>query len=161
VLLAVGIVSYSLQPKPVRPPFEITQGERFQGRWTRAGVLPVATFDADSARSLARAIAEDADALIEALEIGIHPPVFVLPQQGLDRHVMQRAALGAADGIVLKVAPNAPLENVRMLVLHSLLADATLGRGMKEDRHVLLEGFRLLADETKRRASAGGCALRL
>jgi hypothetical protein len=54
---------------------------------------------------------------------------------------MQRASLSAADGIVLKVAPNAPLENVRMLVLHSLLADATLGRGMKEDRHALLDGL--------------------
>jgi hypothetical protein len=59
----------------------------------------------------------------------------------MDRHVMQRAALDAEDGIVLKVAPNAPTENVRMLVAHSLLADATLGRAMKEDRHVLLDGL--------------------
>jgi hypothetical protein len=54
---------------------------------------------------------------------------------------MQRASLSAADGIVLKVAPNAPLGNVRMLVLHSLLVDATLQRGMKEDRHALLDGL--------------------
>jgi hypothetical protein len=67
---------------------------------------------------------------------------------------MQRAQVGAADGIVLKIAPNAPLENVRMLVLHSLLADATLGRGMKEDRHALLDGlsayWALLGDEAAR-----------
>jgi hypothetical protein len=125
----------------VQPPFEITRGERFEGRWTRVGVLPSGTLDADSARNLARAIADDSDALIDALELAVHPPVFVLAQQGMDRHVMQRAALSTADGIVLKVAPNAPTENVRMLVAHSLVADATLGRGMKDDRHVLLDGL--------------------
>jgi hypothetical protein len=139
--LAVGVVSYGLEPKPERPPFALAGGERFDGRWTQVAVLPTATFDAEAARGLARTIATDADTLIDALELGTHPPVFVTPQQGLDRHVMQRAALNAADGIVLKVAPNAPAENVRMLALHSLLADATLGRGMKEDRHVLLDGL--------------------
>lgn len=140
-LIAVGTIGYTLEPKPVQPPFEITEGEQFQGRWTRVGVLPAGTFDRAAAQRLARSIAADADALIEALELAIHPPVFVLAQTGLDRHVMQRARLRAADGIVLKVAPNAPLEQVRMLVVHSLLADATLSRGMKEDRHVLLDGF--------------------
>jgi hypothetical protein len=140
-VIAVGTLSYTLEPKPIQPPFEITEGERVTGRWTRVGVLPTAAFSADSARSLARAIAADVDTLIDELDVAVHPPVFVLPQQGLDRHVMQRASLGAADGIVLKVAPNAPLPNVRMLVLHSLLADATLGRGMKEDRHALLDGL--------------------
>ncbi len=140
-LIAVGTIAYTLEPKPVQPPFQISGGEQFQNRWTRVGVLPTATFDAAAAQRLARTIAGDADALIEGLDLEIHPPVFVLPQQGLDRHVMQRAALRAADGIVLKVAPNAPTEKVRMLVLHSLLADATLQRGMKEDRHVLLDGL--------------------
>ena len=140
-LIAVGTISTTLQPKPVQPPFEITRGERFEGRWTRVGVLPSGTLDAGSAQSLARAIADDSDALIDALDLRVHPPVFVLAQQGLDRHVMQRAALDAADGIVLKVAPNAPTENVRMLVAHSLVADATLGRAMKDDRHVLLDGL--------------------
>lgn len=140
-LIAVGTLNFTLQPKPVQPPFEITEGERFEGRWTRVGVLSTAAFPPDSARSLARAIADDADTLIEALDLSVRPPVFVLPQQGLDRHVMQRASLSAADGIVLRVAPNAPLGNVRMLVLHSLLADATLHRGMKEDRHALLDGL--------------------
>jgi ABC-type transport system involved in multi-copper enzyme maturation permease subunit len=140
-LIAVGTLSSTLEPKPVQPPFAITRGERFAGRWTRVGVLPTGTLNAESARELARAIAEDSDALIEALDLGIQPPVFVLAQQGMDRHVMQRAALNAEDGIVLKVAPNAPTENVRMLVAHSLLSDATLGRAMKEDRHVLLDGL--------------------
>jgi hypothetical protein len=140
-LIAVGTISTTLEPKPVQPPFAITRGERFEGRWTRVGVLPSGTLDAGSAQSLARAIADDSDALIDALDLRIHPPVFVLAQQGLDRHVMQRAALDAADGIVLKVAPNAPTENVRMLVAHSLVADATFGRAMKDDRHVLLDGL--------------------
>jgi ABC-type transport system involved in multi-copper enzyme maturation permease subunit len=140
-LIAVATISSTLEPKPVQPPFEITRGERFEGRWTRVGVLPSGTLDAASARSLARALADDSDALIDALDLPIHPPVFVLAQQGLDRHVMQRAALNAADGIVLKIAPNAPTENVRMLVAHSLVADATLGRAMKDDRHVLLDGL--------------------
>jgi ABC-type transport system involved in multi-copper enzyme maturation permease subunit len=140
-LIAVGTISSTLEPKPVQPPFAISRGERFAGRWTRVGVLPAGTLNADSARELARTIADDSDALIEALDLDIHPPVFVLAQQGMDRHVMQRASLNAADGIVLKVAPNAPTENVRMLVAHSLLSDATLGRAMKEDRHVLLDGL--------------------
>jgi hypothetical protein len=140
-LLAVGTIAYALEPKPVQPPFEITEGERFQGRRTRVGVLPTFAFPADAARELARTIAEDVDSLSEALELSIEPPVFVLPQQGLDRHIMQRAALNAADGIVLKVAPDVARENVRMLVLHSLVGDATLGRGLKEDRHVLLDGL--------------------
>jgi ABC-type transport system involved in multi-copper enzyme maturation permease subunit len=140
-LIAVGTLSSTLEPKPVQPPFAITRGERFAGRWTRVGVLPTGALNAESARELARAIAEDSDALIEALDLDIQPPVFVLAQQGMDRHVMQRAALDAEDGIVLKVAPNAPTENVRMLVAHSLLSDATLGRAMKEDRHVLLDGL--------------------
>jgi ABC-type transport system involved in multi-copper enzyme maturation permease subunit len=140
-LIAVGTISTTLEPKPVQPPFEITRGERYEGRWTRVGVLPSGALDAGAARDLARAIADDSDELIDALELRMHPPVFVLAQQGLDRHVMQRAALSAADGIVLKVAPNAPTENVRMLVAHSLVADATLGRAMKDDRHVLLDGL--------------------
>jgi hypothetical protein len=140
-LIAVGTLNLTLQPKPVQPPFEITDGERFEGRWTRVGVMSTTAFPVESARNLARAIADDADALIEALDLSVQPPVFVLPQQGLDRHVMQRASLSAADGIVLKVAPNAPLGNVRMLVLHSLLVDATLHRGLKEDRHALLDGL--------------------
>jgi hypothetical protein len=140
-LIAVATIIFTLEPKPVQPPFEIARGERFEGRWTRVGVLPAGTLDAEAARELARAIAGDSDALIEALDLDAHPPVFVLAQQGMDRHVMQRAILNAADGIVLKVAPNAPTENVRMLVAHSLLSDATLGRAMKDDRHALLDGL--------------------
>jgi len=139
--LAVATVAYTLDPKPVRPPFEIVEGEQFQGKWVTVGVRPAAAFDAAAAQGLARAIAADADTLIDALHLDVHPPVFVLPQRGLDREVMQRAALGEADGIVLKVATNAPAENVRMLVLHSLITDATLQRGMKDDRHVLLDGL--------------------
>jgi hypothetical protein len=140
-LIGVLTVSYTLEPKPIRPPFEITQGERVDGRFARVGVLSTPAFDSGPAQRLARTIADDVDAFVAALDLRVRNSIFVLPQQGLDRHVMQRAALGAEDGIVLKVAPDAPLPNVRMLVLHSLLGDATLGRGLKEDRHALLDGL--------------------
>jgi ABC-type transport system involved in multi-copper enzyme maturation permease subunit len=139
--LAVATVAFTLEPKPVRPPFDLVEGEQFRGKWVAVGVRPAATFDATAALALAKDIAADADALIDALHLDVHPPIFVLPQRGLDREVMQRAELGEADGIVLKVAIDAPRENVRMLVLHSLLTDATLDRGMKDDRHVLLDGL--------------------
>ena len=41
-LIAVGTISTTLEPKPVQPPFAITRGERYEGRWTRVGVLPSA-----------------------------------------------------------------------------------------------------------------------
>jgi hypothetical protein len=153
-VIVVATIGYSLQPKPTPPPFRITDGEQFEGRWTRVGVLSTPSFDSERAQRLARTIAADADSLIDALALEIHPPVYVQPQQGLDRHVMQRAALGAEDGIVLKVAPNAPIENVRMFVLHSLVSDASRGRAMKEDRHALLDGLAVFwavrDDEPKR-----------
>ncbi|HEX5047288.1 MAG TPA: hypothetical protein VFX89_09230 [Gammaproteobacteria bacterium] len=140
-LLAVATVAFTLEPKPVRPPFDLIEGERFDGKWVSVGVRPAAAFDSAAALALAKDIANDADSLIDALRLDVHPPVYVLPQRGLDREVMQRAALGEADGIVLKVAVDAPRENVRMLVLHSLVSDATLDRAMKDDRHVLLDGL--------------------
>lgn len=139
--IAVATIAYTLEPKPIPPPFEITEGERYAGRWTEVGVLPTFAFDAEAAQRLARTLADDADTLIEALELDGRPPIFVLPQQGIDRHVMQRAALDSADGIVLKISPDAPTERVRMFALHSLVADATRDRAMKEDRHVLLDGL--------------------
>ena len=140
-LLAALTLLSTLQPKPVRPPFEIASGERVQGKYADVGVLPTADVSAADAQALAATLAQDVDSLIEALHLDARASVFILPQQGLDRSAMQRAALGGEDGIVLKVAPNAPRDAVRALTLHSLLGDATLGRGLKEDRHVLLDGL--------------------
>jgi hypothetical protein len=46
-----------------------------------------------------------------------------------------------AEGIVLKIAPDAPRDLVRTIVAHSVLGDATLNRGMREDRHAFFDGF--------------------
>ncbi len=139
--MAVLTVAFMLEPQPERPPFEITDGQRVNGQYARVGVLPTVDFGSGQARELARILADDVDGLVERIGIDGEPRVFILPQQGVDRHVMQRAALGDADGIVLQVAPDVPRDSVRTLVAHSLLTDWTLDRGMREDRHVLLDGL--------------------
>lgn len=140
-LLALITLSSLLERQPEPPPFAIVEGERVEGRYVDVGVLPTADFPAPAARSLAAAVAGDVDSLIETLAIGIEPPVFILPQRGIDRHALELGALNGASGIVLRMAPDSPLDMVRTLVLHSLLNDATLGRGMRDDRHVLLDGL--------------------
>lgn len=140
-LLALMTVSTLLERQPDPPPFAIVEGERVEGRFVTVGVLPTADFSAAAARALARSVAGDVDSLIETLGIEIRPPVFILPQRGIDRHALELAALDGAHGIVLRMAPDSPLDMVRTLVAHSLLTDATLSRGMRDDRHVLLDGL--------------------
>jgi len=131
----------TLQPKPDPPPFALAGGESVDGEHARAGVMPTADLDRAAAKSLASTIVRDLDTLIDALGLHARPTVFILPQQGLDRTVMQRAPLSDSAGIVLKIAPDAPLDSVRALVVHSFLGDLTLSRAFKEDRHVLLDGL--------------------
>ena len=131
----------SLESKPVKPKFALTEGAPVLGRRTSVEVLSTGDFDATAANALANTIVADVDSLIAALELRSSPSIAVMPQQGLDPEAMQRASLSASDGIVLKVAPNAPQDSLRALVLHSLLSDETLGRSFKEDRHVLLDGM--------------------
>lgn len=140
IMLLVGIGT-TLQPKPTPPPFELQNVEPIVGTYTRASVLPTIDLDQPAADELAHTVIRDADSLISALHLPIRPSVFIQPQQGLDPMVMRRAWLEGADGIVLKVAPSAPRDLLRELVLHSVLTDATLGRMEKEDRHVLLDGL--------------------
>jgi hypothetical protein len=140
-ILAVLTVLSTLEPKPVKPLFALTNGERIEGSNAAVAVLPTGDFDASAGNELASAIAQDVDTLVSALALRTKTSIAVLPQQGLDPHVMQRARLAASDGIVLKVAPDAPRESVRALVLHSLLLDYTLDRAHREDRHVLLDGL--------------------
>ena len=91
-LIAVSTISYTLDPKPVQPPFEITGRRAIRGSMDARRRAADRNVRCRAARLLARTIADDADSLIDALDLGVHPPVFVLPQQGLDRDVMQRAA---------------------------------------------------------------------
>ncbi|MET0988691.1 MAG: ABC transporter permease [Steroidobacteraceae bacterium] len=140
VMLLVGIGT-TMHPKPTPPPFEFQDVAPIIGRHTRASVLPTLDLDQTTADALARTVVRDVDTLIDTLRLPIRPSVFIQPQQGLDPMAMHRAWLDGADGIVLKVAPNAPRDLLRELVLHSVLTDATLGRMEKEDRHVLLDGL--------------------
>jgi hypothetical protein len=140
-IVAILTVVGSLEPKPVKPRFALSGGEPVSAGRTSVVVLPTRDFDAAAASALANVIVNDVDTLLAALRWQATPSIAILPQQGLDPDVMQRAALKASDGIVLKTAANAPQDALRALVLHSLLSDQTLGRGLKEDRHVLLDGL--------------------
>jgi ABC-type transport system involved in multi-copper enzyme maturation permease subunit len=137
ILAVVG----SLEPKPVKPKFALSGAKPVSAGHASVVVLPTRDFDANAAAALANIIVKDVDTLLAALGLQMTPSIAILPQQGLDADVMQRAALRASDGIVLKTASNAPQDALRALVLHSLLSDQTLGRGLKEDRHVLLDGL--------------------
>ncbi|MBC7984472.1 MAG: ABC transporter permease [Candidatus Obscuribacterales bacterium] len=146
VFLAISLLAFltlveTLTQKPIKPPFQLTTELEARGKHSRVGVMETVDVDAATADALAKTIAADVDTLIDSLGFDIKPTVFILPQQGLDPSVIQRAALGEADGIVLKVAPNGPRAELRAQVLHSLLLDATLQRAHKEDRHVLLDGL--------------------
>src|SRR5690606_27853503 len=106
--VAVMTVAALVERKPEQPPFEITEGERVEGRYATVGVMPTADVAAARARELASVLADDMDGLIDALALDVRPPIFVLPQQGLDRTVMQRAAMVGAEGVVIRIAPDAP-----------------------------------------------------
>ncbi len=140
LLIAIG-VSMSVQPKVEPPPFELQNVEPMTGKHTRASVLPTVDMAPSDADALARVVIDDVDSLVDALGIDVQPLVYIQPQQGLDPMVMRRAWLDGAEGIVLKVSPDAPSDLLRELVVHSLLSDATLGRAEKESRHVLLDGL--------------------
>lgn len=140
-LTAVATLSSLLERGPELPPFEITEGEKVDGRFANVGVLPTADLGAAAARELALTLADDVDALIDALSLDIRPSIFVLPQRGLDRYTMQRASTSGSEGIVINMAPDAPRDRVRALIGHAVIADATHARAFRDDRHVLLDGL--------------------
>jgi hypothetical protein len=140
-IISILTVVGSLEPKPVKPKFALSDGKPVSAGRASVVVLPTRDFDAAAANALANVILNDVDTLTAALRLPATPSIVILPQQGLDPDVMQRASLKASDGIVLKTAANAPQDTLRALVLHSLLSDLTLRRGLKEDRHVLLDGL--------------------
>lgn len=140
-IVAILAVVSTLEPKPVKPKFALRGAQPVSAGRSTVVVLPTRDFDADAAAVLANIVMNDVDTLSAALGLRTAPAIAILPQQGLDPDVMQRAALSASDGIVLKTAANAPQDMLRVLVLHSLLSDHTRGRGLKEDRHALLDGM--------------------
>jgi hypothetical protein len=139
LLVYVGISTW-LQPKKQPPPFELQDVEPIVGEHTRASVLTTPDLDEEEAQALAHTIIRDVDELIDTLRLRIRPAVFIQPQQGLDPMVMRLAQLANAEGIVLKIAPDAPRDLLRELVLHAVLSDASFDRMEREDRHIFLDG---------------------
>jgi hypothetical protein len=141
--LGALVLYLNIDDDRVRPPFELTEGAIVEGTRARASVMPTPDFKLPRAKDLARDIARDADTLIAALGLSARATVFVLPQRGIDRFVIERARIGSHDGIVLRASHEISLDRLRSFVLHSLLADHTHRRAMREDRHVLLDGLAL------------------
>lgn len=140
-LLGAVTLAETLTPKPAPPPYELTTTAQFERDRVQVSVLETADVDAAAAQELAAQIADDVESLAAALNIDTSTAVFITPQRGLDPFAIQRAALNETGGIVIKAAPDAPREELRALVLHSLLSDYTLLRGYRDDRHVLLDGL--------------------
>jgi hypothetical protein len=142
-LIAGSFVVSTLEKKPVKPTFVLADAELVRGARASVGVMRTRDMTRAAARALATLLHADADSLITTLSLVLEPPpsIFVLPQQGLDRHVVQRAGLEKSDGIVLRAAPDVPPARLRAHVIHALLGEQTLQRALREDRHVVLDGF--------------------
>lgn len=123
------------------PAFDLAEAIHTTSSRARVGVMTTPDVDATRARDLGQAIAADVDSLATVLGIDKPPPVFLLPQRGLEPTDTTRAHLEKTQGIVLRAAPDAEPSMVRADVLHELLEDATDGRGLEEDRHALLDGL--------------------
>jgi hypothetical protein len=150
-VLVAGFVYSAVTGKRQKPAFDVADAEYVRGKHARIGMMATADMASEQLLELCRLIADDVDAAIEALGI-VHttpagarsePAIFVMPQQGLDRTVIERAALSEHEGIVLRAAPNVPRSALRAQVVHELVNDASLHRALHEDRHVLLDGFAL------------------
>lgn len=135
------VVADRLQKERQLPPFELAEATRATATRSVVGVMTTDDVDQARARDLGQAVAADVDALAAALGLPKPPPVFLLPQRGLEPTHTERAGLGKAQGIVLRAAPDGDASVLRARVLHELLVDATDGRGRLEDRHALLDGL--------------------
>lgn len=131
-----------------KPPFEVSDATYVQGEHARIGVMATEDLSGDQMLALCRSIAHDVDAAIEALGLvligpdgPLRPAIYVTPQQGLDKRLVERAALDKHEGIVLRAAPDVVQSTLRAQVLHELIGDASIDRAGREDRHVLLDGF--------------------
>jgi hypothetical protein len=148
-VLVAGFVYSVVEGKRRKPAFEVADATYVQGRHARIGVMATEDVTGEQMLALCRLIAADVDAAIEALGLALYgpsgakiqPAIYVMPQQGLDKRLIERASLSGHDGIVLRAAPDVPAPVLRAEVLHQLIGDASLNRAAREDRHVLLDGY--------------------
>lgn len=135
------MVADRLKKERELPAFDLAEATRSTATRGLVGVMTTDDVDTSRAQELGQSVAADVDSLATALGIEKPPPVFLLPQRGLDPTDTDRAHLAKTQGIVLRAAPDAEPSVVRASVLHELLVDTTDRRGLKEDRHVLLDGL--------------------
>jgi hypothetical protein len=140
--LVAGFVYTAVEGKRAKPAFDVADATYVQGQRARVGIMATADMAVAQQLELATAIARDVDTLLARLgALQAKPAIYVMPQKGLDQTVIERAELSGASGIVLRAAPDVPSVTLRGHVLHDVLADYTLRRGLREDRHILLDGL--------------------
>lgn len=147
--LVIAFVYSVIEGKRKKPAFELADATLVEGKHARIGLMATKDLGREQMLALCRKIAHDVDIAVEALGLSwlgargepIQPTVYVLPQQGLDKRLVERASLGLQDGIVLRAAPSVDEAVLRARVLHELISDASDQRASREDRHLLLDGF--------------------
>ena len=139
-LVAVFVV-VKLKKDHELPPFDLASATRSTTGRGVVGVMKTEEVSEAQARALGEAVSGDVDSLADGLHLEQRPSIFLLPQRGLEPATTQRASLSGTKGIVVRSAPDTEPSMVRARVLHELLKDATGSRGLKEDRHALLDGL--------------------
>ena len=139
-MVAVFVVA-KLKKDHELPPFDLAAATRSTTGRGVVGVMKTEEVSEEQARSLGEEVSGDVDSLAAALHLEKTPSIFLLPQRGLEPSTTQRATLAGAKGIVVRSAPDTEPSIVRSRVLHELIKDATESRGLKEDRHALLDGL--------------------
>jgi len=140
--LVAGFVYVAIEGKRQKPPFDVVDATYVQGKHARIGVMATADMASEQLLSLSSRIAADVDRVLELVGVPTNKPaIFVMPQQGIDRSVVERASLSGHEGIVLRASPEVPHAKLRAQVVHELVIDYTLRRALREDRHVFLDGL--------------------
>jgi hypothetical protein len=142
VVTVVGLFAYStVDEGQSKLPYSVANAVYAKSAHVRVGVLRRGDLSDSDAEHMAQTIADDLEGLREALGLESVPPVYVLTKSSLDPRVVERAELEEKDGIVMRAAPDVVLSLLRTEVLHAALAGQTRDRALREDRHVLLDGF--------------------
>ena len=134
-------VTSRLKEERELPAFELEKATRSSSSRGVVGVMTTDDVSEEAARALGEPVSGDVDSLANALALEKVPPIFILPQRGLMPTVIQRAELEGTNGIVVRGGPDVDVAVLRARVIHELLKDSTDFRGLKEDRHALLDGF--------------------
>jgi hypothetical protein len=141
VACLVGLFAYSTVDKGrSKLPYTVADAIYAKNSHVRVGVLRRGELTDSAAEHMAQTIADDLEGM-QAFGLEAVPPVFVLPKRSLDPRVVERAELEENDGIVLRAASDVVLSLLRTNVLHAALFDQTRERALRDDRHVLLDGF--------------------